>query len=216
MWNRRFTVDVGRSWADLLTPINYYRINCKGFGLDVVCQTGAEILPGVVVYPQIMALCQLSVDKQRDKDIYRGPPSLVVEIFPHAEPSNDAMSKSQELLAQAGTPEYIASGGSLDKTTWFRLHDGKYAVVDEDEDGFIRSVALPGLWMDVKALHHSDWKQVFRGIRKGHHFRPQQHSIPRSRLRPRRLPPNPFGVRDLSDVLLNLKQVVQEANLCST
>ena len=53
MWNRRFTVDVGRGWADLLTPLNYYRVHCKGFRLDVVIQTGAEILPGVVVYPQI-------------------------------------------------------------------------------------------------------------------------------------------------------------------
>ena len=167
MWNRRFTVDVGRGWADLLTPINYYRIHCKAFRLDVVVQTGAEILPGVVIYPQIMAVCGLTVKTRRDRDIYRGPPSLVAEIFPHAEPSSDLMEKSQELLTEAGVIEYIASGGSAGHTAWFRLADGRYQEVSPSADGFIRSAALPGFWMDIEAQRRGDYQRVFHGIHQG-------------------------------------------------
>ncbi len=167
MWNRRFTVDVGRGWADLLTPINYYRIHCKAFRLDVVVQTGAEILPGVVIYPQIMAVCGLTVGTRRDRDIYRGPPSLVAEIFPHDEPSNDVIETSQALLAEAGVIEYVASGGNVGRLTWFRLEEGRYQEVQPDEAGFIRSAALPGLWMDIEARKQNDYKRLFRGIQKG-------------------------------------------------
>ena len=52
------------------------------------------------------------------------------------------MKKSQELLAEAGVIEYIASGGSAGNTTWFRLADGRYQEVVPSADGFIRSAAL--------------------------------------------------------------------------
>lgn len=77
------------------------------------------------------------------------------------------MSKSQELLAEAGTPEYLAWGGGFQHPTWFRLEDGKYSVLQEDKEGFIRSSALPGFWLDMNAVREREWKTVFAGIRKG-------------------------------------------------
>ena len=159
----RFSVSAGRGWADLLTPINFYRMNVKGFGLDVVVQAGAEILPGVIIYPQIMATCELSGRRPRNRDgVYDGPPSLVVEIFGADEPQEELLAQSQELLAQADVPEYIAETSS--GLHWFHLNAGEYVRLEPDEDGFIRSKALPGLWFNIDAFKLKNYHRVFSGI----------------------------------------------------
>jgi len=173
----RFTVGVGRGWADLLTPINFYRMNVTGFGLDVAVQAGAQISPDVVIYPQIMATCQLdgthprrhdgdyelSGNRPRNRDgIYDGPPSLVAEIFARDEPWEDRQTRSLEMLASGGVAEYVAvcPGGLL----WFRLEDGFYYRVEPDEEGIIRSSALPGLWFNVAAHQQRQYSRMFADI----------------------------------------------------
>ena len=92
--NGRFSVSPGRGWADLLTPLNFFRMSVRGYGLDVAVLAGTEIVPDTVIYPQIMATCQLigprlpdgnyalGGNRPRNRDgVYDGPPSLVVEIF---------------------------------------------------------------------------------------------------------------------------------------
>ena len=176
----RFTVGVGRGWADLLTPINFYRMNVTGFGLDVVVQAGAKVVPGVVIYPQIMATCQLDGARPRRRDgnyelsgrrprnrdgIYDGPPSLVAEIFARDEPWEDRLVQSQELLVRGGVTEYVAicPGGLL----WFRLGDGLYTRGEPDEEGIIRSCALPGLWFNVVAHKRREYSRMFTDIIQG-------------------------------------------------
>ena len=162
----RFTVSVGRDWADLLTPLNFYRMNVKGFGLDVTVQAGAEVLPGVFIYPQIMATCSLSGKRPRNRDgVYDGPPSLVVEIFGATEPWEELMAQSQALLARAGVLEYIAEAGG--ELRWFLLDNDEYVRIEPNEEGFIRSVALPGLWFNVDAYWKSEHRRMFNGIVKG-------------------------------------------------
>lgn len=77
------------------------------------------------------------------------------------------MEKSQELLAEAGVIEYIASGGSAGHTAWFRLAAGCYQEVAPSADGFIRSAALPGFWMDIEAQRTGAYQRVFAGIHQG-------------------------------------------------
>lgn len=175
----RFTVGPGRGWADLLTPINFYRMNVRGFGLDVCVQAGTEVVPGRVIYPQIMATCALDgtqprnpdgsyvyIDRPRNREgIYDGPPSLVVEIFARDEPWSELMTNSQILLAQGGVLEYVV--WCPDGIQWFRLEADRYARIEPDDQGIIRSAALPGFWFNVVALTERDYARVFADIARG-------------------------------------------------
>lgn len=163
---RRFTVGVGRAWADLLTPINFYRMNVTGFGLDVVVQTPIEVVPGTVIYPQIAAACQFSGHRPRNRDgVYAGPPSLIAEAYSEHEDWGKVMGQTQALLARGGVPEYIAQAGG--QLRWFGLEDGAYARVEPDAEGYIRSTALPGLWINVEAYRNKEHGRLFGGIVEG-------------------------------------------------
>jgi len=48
-----------------------------------------------------------------------------------------------------------------------RLDAGCYRLVEPDEDGIIRSHALPNLWVPLKALQDRDWWTVLGCIERG-------------------------------------------------
>ena len=166
--NGRFSVSPGRGWADLLTPLNFFRMSVRGYGLDVAVLAGTEIVPDTVIYPQIMATCQLigprlpdgnyalGGNRPRNRDgVYDGPPSLVVEIFSRDEPWEESMAQSQALLAHSGVDEYVA--WCPEDLLWFRL----------DGEGVVRSAALPGLWFNITALLEREYSHVFADIIRG-------------------------------------------------
>ncbi len=53
------------------------------------------------------------------------------------------------------------------KIHWFALEDGQYAELKPRADGVIRSRALPGLWLDIRALLAGDEQKVLRVLDKG-------------------------------------------------
>src|SRR5262249_46083575 len=50
---------------------------------------------------------------------------------------------------------------------WHRLDAGCYRLVEPDEDGIIRSHALPNLWFPLKAVQNRDWWAVLGCIERG-------------------------------------------------
>ena len=53
------------------------------------------------------------------------------------------------------------------KIHWFALEDGQYVELKPRADGVIRSRALPGLWLDIRALLAGDEQKVLRALDKG-------------------------------------------------
>jgi hypothetical protein len=58
--------------------------------------------------------------------------------------------------------------------SWNRLVEGRFALVEADDPGMIRSTALPGLWIPTKALAERNWWIIMGSItqgvtRLGHH-----------------------------------------------
>ena len=176
--NGRFSVSPGRGWADLLTPLNFFRMSVCGYGLDVAVLAGTEIVPDTVIYPQIMATCQLSGPRLPDGNyalegtrprnrggVYDGAPSLLVEIFSRDEPWVESMTQSQVLLARSGVNEYVA--WCPEDLLWFRLDAEGYTRIEPDDEGIVRSSALPGLWFNITALLEREYSRVFADILRG-------------------------------------------------
>ena len=66
-----------------------------------------------------------------------------------------------------GIQEYLVwrvLDGAID---WFQLHEGQYRRLAPGPDGFLRSVAFPGLWLDPVALLAGDLARVLRVVQLG-------------------------------------------------
>jgi Uma2 family endonuclease len=62
--------------------------------------------------------------------------------------------------------EYLIHLAREKAVKWFALRDGKYELL-MPENGVIRSVVFPGLWLNVKALVKRDLPALFRTLNEG-------------------------------------------------
>jgi hypothetical protein len=53
------------------------------------------------------------------------------------------------------------------KLYWHRLDAGSYSIVQADEDGVLRSQALPNLWIPLQAAQDRDWWRILGCIERG-------------------------------------------------
>ena len=86
----------------------------------------------------------------RSETIVHGAPELVVEVS-HSTKRLDLGAKLTE-YEQAGVREYVVRTIEPDEVRWHVLTDGKLVAVPPGPDGFYRSTAFPGLWLDPAAL----------------------------------------------------------------
>jgi Uma2 family endonuclease len=93
-----------------------------------------------------------------DKGYLRGTPNLVAEVS--ATSASYDRHQKLEVYRAAGIAEYLIHrvfDGAID---WFALRDGRYQPLPVGTDGVVRSVALPGLWLDPEALVGRDMARV--------------------------------------------------------
>jgi Uma2 family endonuclease len=79
-----------------------------------------------------------------------GPADLVIEILSEDDPDRDRVEKYQEYV-EAGIPEYwIVDGreGRSGVQLFARGLDGRYALIESDAEGRLRSRVLDGFWLD--------------------------------------------------------------------
>ena len=94
-----------------------------------------------------------------------GPPELIVEIS-HTTFSRDSGPKLR-LYERSGVTEYLIVRPDKRQVIWYELVDGKYRLVEPDEDGLFRSRVFPGLWLDSEALWNYDPAALFAVIQRG-------------------------------------------------
>jgi hypothetical protein len=56
---------------------------------------------------------------------------------------------------------------SENQIDWFYLVEGKYQTLPVNEDGIIRSVTFPGLWLAIEALLNNDMVRVLQTLQLG-------------------------------------------------
>jgi len=53
------------------------------------------------------------------------------------------------------------------KLDWFVLKDDAYVLLEPDEDGILRSLFFPGLWLDLNALLSGEMQSVLATLQNG-------------------------------------------------
>ena len=163
-------LDVGQSalLTDIAMCLNYYRLFSPGLycciHATVQLDVDIRISPGVILMVNHGRLKQC--DPGPEYDYFRGPPNFVLDVFP-----GDGLldyEYRRECFERAQVLEYVAVQDS-DPVEWIwnRLIDGKFSVIEADDDELIMSTALPGLWVSPYSLRNRDWWSIMAAIARG-------------------------------------------------
>ena len=93
-----------------------------------------------------------------------GAPELIVEVS-GSSLSRDLGTKL-ELYRRTGVREYLTILLRPQQVIWRQLVRGRYRELDPGEDGLLRSIAFPGLWLDPDALW-SKKKSIRTAVEQG-------------------------------------------------
>ena len=63
--------------------------------------------------------------------------------------------------------EYVVIALRQQAVFWFSRQDGKYADMAAGEDGILRSLVFPGLWLDPEALLRFDRQRIREVLHRG-------------------------------------------------
>jgi hypothetical protein len=74
----------------------------------------------------------------------------------------------RDRFCKSGVHEYFVAINDEPVTLlWYRLEGANYRLVEPDDDGILRSQALPNLWLPLKAVQDRDWWAVLGCIERG-------------------------------------------------
>lgn len=95
-----------------------------------------------------------------------GPPELLVEVSHTSGPID--LSVKYELYQRNGVREYIVWRTRANALDWFALRRRRYVPINPDpNDGLLKSVTFPGLWLDAAALLRNDGRTVLTTLQRG-------------------------------------------------
>jgi Uma2 family endonuclease len=114
-----------------------------------------------------IVLFRLGGNARIDEDGYiSGAPELVVEIS--ASTTSYDLHDKKRAYQRNGVKEYIIVWRTFDRAIdWFVLEDGRYVVMEPDEQGVLRSREFAGLWLNVEALLAGDMQRGLKTLQEG-------------------------------------------------
>lgn len=95
----------------------------------------------------------------------QGPPELVAEIA-NSTASYDMHDKFNA-YRRNGVREYLAWLVRDQEIRWYVLEEGEYQLLKPDEQGIVKSHALPGLWLNTKAMLDEDLGAALETVQTG-------------------------------------------------
>ena len=162
-------LDVGRSalLTDIAMCIAYYRSFSPGLYcctlVPVQLDESTRLCPGVLVMVNYGKHKQCSVDPSGS--CFTGPPNFVLDVF--GEDLADYEYR-RGCFERAQVREYVALQDTETLSfLWNRLVEGRFTLIEEDDPGMIRSLALPGLWIPKIALKTRNWWSIMGSITQG-------------------------------------------------
>lgn len=118
--------------------------------------------------PQPDALLRITSGGQSfvsDDDYIEGAPELIVEIA--ASSASYDLHDKKRVYRRNGVQEYIVWQTFENKLDWFILQAGEYVSLQPDNDGVVRSLVFPGLWLDSAALLAGDIAKAIAVLQLG-------------------------------------------------
>ena len=120
---------------------------CKG-GSEGTWVMGPKDVPQPDVTLSILPEC--GGQSRVEGNLSAGAPELIVEVTGSSY-SRD-LGVKLELYRTVGVREYLTVLPHPRQVIWRQLARGRYREIKPDEDGLLRSVVFPGLWLDPAAL----------------------------------------------------------------
>jgi Uma2 family endonuclease len=152
--------------TDLALCINRYRLFSPGWYVCVLARV--QLSPEEWEVPGLVAMVNYGRKKQcevRD-EVFHGAPNFVLDVFDSPEDAD--FLRRRERFCRFGVREYlVAFQDDPVEVLWHRWDDGVYRLVEPDEDGILRSEALPNLWLPLMGLQQRDWWAVLGCIERG-------------------------------------------------
>ena len=152
--------------TDLALCINRYRLFSPGWYVCVMAKVQLTAEESEV--PGLVAMVNYGRKKQCEvrNEVFHGPPNFILDVF--FSNDDETLFRRRDLFAKAGVHEYfVAIVDEPVEILWHRLDNGRYNLVQPDDDGILRSRALPNLWMPLQALQDRDWWAVCGCIERG-------------------------------------------------
>jgi hypothetical protein len=120
------------------------------------------------ITPDVVAQVNNGIHKQCktvDHKYLAGPPNFIFDIF--RDNQTEEYEFRRQRFEKSGVLEYVAWQTTSDIPVWNRLIEGSFHETTADDDGLIKSTALPGMWISVEALKNRDWWSVMATISRG-------------------------------------------------
>ena len=160
----------GNAQRDMVIWLSHYMDATPGCdaGLETTWVMGEAAVPQPDVHMRILP--EYGGQSSESGGYGKGAPELIVEI------SGSTVSRDLgvklELYRSVGVREYITVLLDPRQVIWRQLVRGRYREIAPGEDGLLRSIAFPGLWLDAGALwskKKSIRKAVERGVKSPEH-----------------------------------------------
>ena len=101
-----------------------------------------------------------------DEDGYlTGAPELLIEVS--ASSASYDLHDKLRAYRRNGTQEYLVLSAHEQDAYWFNWQTDEMIQLEPDEQGVLRSRALPGLWLDVDAFWRGDLRTVLNVLQQG-------------------------------------------------
>ncbi|MGF1576612.1 MAG: Uma2 family endonuclease [Cyanophyceae cyanobacterium] len=98
-------------------------------------------------------------------DYIEGAPELVVEIA--ASSVSMDMHSKLNVYRRNGVQEYLVWKVTEQAVSWFSLQSGTDTTLLPDEEGILKSLVFPGLWLNVPALIEAQVTEVLATLQMG-------------------------------------------------
>lgn len=133
------------------------RVFYESFVMRAGLQTGRE--------PDIFFVAAHNLHRLRENYL-EGPADLVIEIVSPESRTRDRVTKRAE-YERLGVPEYWVLDQARTEALFYQLQaDGTYRLVPADEQNIYRSIAMPGLWIDVNWLWQNPLPMLLSVLRQ--------------------------------------------------
>jgi len=154
----------GQPHANLIGWLWTYKIATPGIELGIEPTVRLDLdnepQPDAVLMIEAGGQARLSED-----DYIEGAPELVAEIA--ASSAAIDLGDKKRAYRRNGIKEYIVWQVFEQKLDWFCLQEGEYISLPVDEDGVIRSLVFPGLWLAVDDLLSGNMGRVLAVLQSG-------------------------------------------------
>lgn len=150
----------------LLTWLSIYQIGTQGsrLGIEPTIRLDADNEP----QPDVVLLIEEKAGGQArlsDDDYVEGAPEFVAEIA--ASSASIDLHDKKRVYRRNGVKEYLVWRVLEQKLDWFSLQKEEYVSLVADENGIIKSLTFPGLWLSVADLITGNMQSVLAVLQEG-------------------------------------------------